>query len=33
MTGHNTSDITLGTLILWVGWLFLNAGNALEIVG
>jgi len=33
LQGFNTGDITLGTLILWLGWLFFNAGSTLEIVG
>lgn len=31
--GHNPSSILLGTLILWLGWLFFNAGSVLDIVG
>lgn len=33
MQGHDAGAVTLGTLILWLGWLFFNSGSTLAIVG
>lgn len=33
MPGHSTALSTLGTFVLWVGWLGFNPGSALQITG
>ena len=33
MEGHSNTNMALGTLILWLGWLFFNAGSTSDIVG
>lgn len=33
MSGHDTSSVALGTLILWLGWLFFNTGSTIVLSG